>query len=306
MKNALVSIVLVISSWYSGMSQPVKINLSVKNQLTGVPVDVMLDWYAENIKRIAAGKYGLVLDEGKEEILTISKDGYFDSELKLDYETVKANPNLTVNLQPGIPQLYVSILSDETGETLPAAIDLFTIDESSIVFSEEVDVSPYTIDLEYDKVHVLQVRAPGFFSFKDTLDFSRVFDGRVREKEIRLVPLKAGNKISLHNIYFNPNESSLTDFARLMLAELTHILEQQKSIVIEIGAYTDDTGSDDYNLELSEKRALAVKTFLLEKGADERQLIVKGYGETSPKVPNDSEANRALNRRVEFKIIKIQ
>jgi outer membrane protein OmpA-like peptidoglycan-associated protein len=307
MKNVLISLVLVVSSLYSGMSQPVKVNVFVKNQLTGIPLDVTLDWYsAENIARIAKGKYEVMLDDGKEETLTISSDGYFDSALKLDYETVKANPDLTVDLQPGIPQLYISILNDETGETLRAAIDLFTMDESSIVFSEEVEVSPYTIDLEYDKVHVLQVRASGFFSFKDTLDFSKVFDGRVRQREIKLVPLKAGNKISLSNIYFKPNESGLTDFAQLMLVELTHILEQQKRILIEVGAFTDDTGSDDYNLELSGKRAMAVKNYLLEKGADERQLIVKGYGESSPRVPNNSEENRALNRRVEFKIITIQ
>jgi outer membrane protein OmpA-like peptidoglycan-associated protein len=80
----------------------------------------------------------------------------------------------------------------------------------------------------------------------------------------------------------------------------------QKSMIIEIGAFTDDVGTDAYNLALSEKRAMAVKNYLTEKGASPKQLLIKGYGEASPVVANTSEENRAMNRRVEFKIISIQ
>jgi outer membrane protein OmpA-like peptidoglycan-associated protein len=90
-----------------------------------------------------------------------------------------------------------------------------------------------------------------------------------------------------------------------MLVELSHVLEQQKNIVIEIGAFTDDVGSNEYNLSLSEKRANAVKSYLLKNGAASKQLQAKGYGESSPVAPNDNDANRALNRRVEFKIVSI-
>ena len=299
--------IIVICAVQTGWSQPVLVHLQVKNQINGAPLDVALEGLqASAVKKVAAGKYEVTLDPGREEVVTLSRDGYFDSQLRLDYETVKSAPDVEVRLQPGIPQLHISILSQETAETLRSAIDLFTLDESSIVFSEEVEVSPYTIDLEYDKVHVLQVRCPGYFSYKDTIDFSRVFDGRVREKKISLVRLKAGNKIALNNIYFNQNEASLTDFARLMLAELTHVLEQQPGIVIEIGAYTDDVGSNDYNKALSEKRALAVKQHLIEKGAKTQQLLSKGYGEANPVAQNTSDENRALNRRVEFRILSIK
>jgi OmpA-OmpF porin, OOP family len=84
------------------------------------------------------------------------------------------------------------------------------------------------------------------------------------------------------------------------------VLEQQKDIVIEIGAFTDDVGTDAYNLALSEKRATAVKNYLNSKGALPKQLQTKGYGETSSVAPNTTEENRALNRRVEFKIVSIQ
>lgn len=281
--------------------------LIIKNQLTGVLVDANLDWPENHaLRKAGQGKYQVTLSPGAKGTLTISRDGYFDSQVRLDYDSCKKKSQQEIRLQPGIPQLNVTIFDDDTGEPVSSAIDLFTMDESSIVFSEEVEVSPYTIDLEYDKVHVLQVRKPGFFSFRDTIDFTGVFEGKTRAKTIRLIPLKTGNKISLNNIYFKQNEAGLTDFARLMLEELTHVLENQKNIVIEIGAFTDDIGTDAYNLLLSEKRALAVKNYLVEKGASPKQLQTQGYGESSPVAPNTSEETRALNRRVEFKIISVQ
>jgi outer membrane protein OmpA-like peptidoglycan-associated protein len=311
MKNLVFVLVMVVSLGAKSNAQTtqgtIPINLTIINEITGKPVDADLKWYEPSfVKRLAAGKYQLQLGNDMEEVLTVSRSGYFDMELKMDYTTVKATPDQEIKFQPSVPLLNISILSDETGETLSSAIDLFTMDESSVVFSEEVEISPYTIDLEYDKVHVLQVRSPGFFSFKDTIDYKGVFEGRKRTRTIRLVPLKAGNKISLNNIYFKENEAALTDFAKLMLVELTHVLQQQKSLVIEVGAYTDDVGSDQYNIDLSQKRATAVKSYLVEKGADAKQLLTKGYGEVSPVAPNTTDASRALNRRVEFKIVRVQ
>jgi outer membrane protein OmpA-like peptidoglycan-associated protein len=301
-----IAVILGFGTLVSAQS-PAPLTILVKNQLTGTPVDAVLSWTDDDaVQKTGAGKYQIVLQPQAAGILTISRDGYFDSQLKLDYDSVRKKGVHEIKLQPGIPQLNISILNEESGEQLTSAIDLFTMDESSIVFSEEVEISPYTIDLEYNKVHVLQVRSAGFFSFKDTIDYTNVFEGKTRTKTIRLVPLKMGNKISLNNIYFKQNEASLTDFARLMLVELTHILEMQKSMIIEIGAFTDDVGTDAYNLALSEKRAMAVKNYLTEKGASPKQLLIKGYGEASPVVANTSEENRAMNRRVEFKIISIQ
>ena len=77
-------------------------------------------------------------------------------------------------------------------------------------------------------------------------------------------------------------------------------------MVIEVGAHTDGVGSTEYNQTLSEKRALSVKKYLLEKGAFDRQLLAKGYGKSFPVKPNDTEENRSLNRRVEFKIISVK
>jgi outer membrane protein OmpA-like peptidoglycan-associated protein len=307
-----ITFILTLLIFKEGRSQssqnPVaQVTIQIKNELTRLPLDAVLSGLEEGkIKRKSTGEYLVFLDPGKSEVLTISRDGYFDYNLKIDYEAVKSSQFLEVELKPGVPQLVITILDDETAQTLTAMVDLFTMDESSIVFSEGVEISPYTIDLEYDKVHVLQVRCPGYFSYKDTINLARVFDGREMKRNIRLVPLKVGNKISLNNIYFQPNVADLTGFAKVMLVELTHILQLEKNIVIEIGAHTDGVGSNEYNQSLSEKRAISVKRYLIEKGAADRQLLVKGYGESFPVASNDTEETRSLNRRVEFKIVSIK
>lgn len=284
---------------------PLSVTIVVRNEVSGRPVDANLTWPDESkVRKTGRGMYIVSLAPEQSEVLTITRDGYFDTNLKLDYTVEETTAYHEIRLKPGVPQLDITITSTESTEPLKAAVDLFTIDEKSIVFSEAVETSPYIIDLEYNQVHVLQVRAPGYFSFKDTIDFSGVFDGRVRTKQVVLVPLRVGNKISLQNIYFTQGSSDLTDFAKLMLVELTHVLATAPRLKLEIGAHTDDVGATEFNQSLSEKRALAVRSHLIEKGVKAAQLIARGYGETSPLAANDSETSRALNRRVEFKILE--
>lgn len=73
-------------------------------------------------------------------------------------------------------------------------------------------------------------------------------------------------------------------------------------IRIHIDAHTDSIGTTEYNLPLSERRANAIRDYLIELGIDSARLIAKGYGESQPRADNDTEAGRALNRRVEFRL----
>ena len=72
---------------------------------------------------------------------------------------------------------------------------------------------------------------------------------------------------------------------------------------IEIGGHTDDVGSDIQNLELSESRAQAVRTHLIDAGVPSNRIEAKGYGESRPREKNSTAEGRAKNRRTEFKVI---
>ena len=80
------------------------------------------------------------------------------------------------------------------------------------------------------------------------------------------------------------------------------LLNENPEISVELQAHTDDIGSKEYNLNLSNRRAYAVVKYLTKRGIDYNRIEPKGYGESDPIAPNDTESNRAKNRRVEFKI----
>ena len=88
------------------------------------------------------------------------------------------------------------------------------------------------------------------------------------------------------------------------LDRVVKLLNENPAIEIEMSAHTDSSGSDEYNFTLSDNRARSVREYILSKGIAASRIISQGYGETIPEVPNDTDENRQLNRRVEFKILK--
>lgn len=93
--------------------------------------------------------------------------------------------------------------------------------------------------------------------------------------------------------------------------ESFELLDQVAQVVIdhpdvgrvEIAGHTDNRGSDSYNLDLSQRRADAVRAYLIRQGVPEERLVATGYGETRPIDPTDSDAAFEANRRVDFDLI---
>jgi outer membrane protein OmpA-like peptidoglycan-associated protein len=123
--------------------------------------------------------------------------------------------------------------------------------------------------------------------------------------DVKLQPLKQNTKIELNNITFETNSADLNIESYKELDKVIELMNKNPNIKVEISAHTDDVGSEQYNLKLSQKRAKSVVDYLIMHDIPKDRLIAKGYGESQPLVPNTSDKNRAINRRVELKIIKI-
>lgn len=115
--------------------------------------------------------------------------------------------------------------------------------------------------------------------------------------------LKIGSPYRLNNINYKTNSAELTSESLLILDELINYLNENPNIKLAIHGHTDDVGNDAANLALSTDRAFSVTQYLQEKGISKERLQFKGFGEAKPLVPNNSDANRAINRRTEFVII---
>lgn len=103
-------------------------------------------------------------------------------------------------------------------------------------------------------------------------------------------------------VYFETNKYNIGSNSKLALDKLQKIFAEYPETNILVEGHTDDVGTDTYNMGLSQRRADAVGNYLRSAGVASSRLITRWYGESQPKVPNDSEANRALNRRVQFVI----
>jgi outer membrane protein OmpA-like peptidoglycan-associated protein len=108
-------------------------------------------------------------------------------------------------------------------------------------------------------------------------------------------------KMVLEGITFLFDSAQIQPSSEVALERAAQLLRDNPSARVEIGGHTCDIGTDAYNQKLSEARAAAVGEWLVAHGIDHARLEVRGYGNTQPKVANDSEGNRALNRRIEFR-----
>lgn len=126
------------------------------------------------------------------------------------------------------------------------------------------------------------------------------------EKDIagaRVERVGEGIKITFTSgIMFDTDKAMLKDAYKGELAELAGILKKYEDTNILLEGHTDSTGSDDYNMELSRKRAQAVADYLALQNVSSPRFTIMGYGESQPIATNDTAAGRAQNRRVEVAI----
>ncbi len=113
-----------------------------------------------------------------------------------------------------------------------------------------------------------------------------------------------GIKVTLKEnmVNFDFNSSTLTSTAKTNLDKLVGVLVNNPDTNINIYGFTDSKGTDEYNQGLSERRANAVKAYMISKGVASDRMFSMGMGEKDPVATNDTDAGRAQNRRVEFAI----
>ena len=112
-----------------------------------------------------------------------------------------------------------------------------------------------------------------------------------------------GIKITFSSgILFDVDKSNLKDPYKNELTDLSRILNKYADTNILLAGHTDSTGSEEYNLELSKRRADSVANYLVAQQVNSARFTTDGYGESQPVATNDTDAGRSLNRRVEVAI----
>jgi outer membrane protein OmpA-like peptidoglycan-associated protein len=104
-------------------------------------------------------------------------------------------------------------------------------------------------------------------------------------------------------LLFKINSSMLSDSAKYNLDRIATVFNDYPETIILVEGHTDNTGTVQYNIDLSKLRATTVSDYLISKGVAKDRFEIKWYGEDQPKYPNDTDANRKLNRRVEVGVM---
>lgn len=114
--------------------------------------------------------------------------------------------------------------------------------------------------------------------------------------------VRAAQSVAIEGVTFEFNSANLTESAQRILDRAYLALRDQPGTTVEIAGHTDSVGSEAQNLAVSARRAEAVRVYLIGRGIDGARLTARGFGESEPLVSEVTDADRARNRRVEFRI----
>ncbi|GAB2524203.1 OmpA family protein [Spirosoma aerophilum] len=243
----------------------------------------------------------------------------------------KVQPRYTPRTQPGIgdapsePTTPAPVQPKATPEPVAVAINGITRDAKTkqpivatvtyrLISGAEASgddpadsvesVSPtgkYKISIDRRGVYAVTASAKGYFSQSDTLVTNRVDVAR----DFNLVPIEAGAKITLKNIYFNVSKYDLKPESFPEMDRLVTMMQSNPTMQIRLEGHTDTVGEFDANVELSRNRVNAVKRYLVDKGISASRIETVGYGPSRPINTNKSLKERPENRRVEMVIVKV-
>jgi outer membrane protein OmpA-like peptidoglycan-associated protein len=162
------------------------------------------------------------------------------------------------------------------------------------------------VTLPYGKRYLITANQKGYLFQTQVLDLREGADSEDGssevKKDLQLNEATEGARIVLRNIYFDTGSANLRDESQEELNRLFDIMEKS-GLVIEIGGHTDNVGREDSNERLSQSRAEAVRTYVIDRGIAEERIQAKGYGESEPIADNETEEGRQENRRVEIKVL---
>lgn len=117
------------------------------------------------------------------------------------------------------------------------------------------------------------------------------------------IKFEAARNYILDNVHFDFGKATLRPGSFAELEELVSYLKNKENIRAEIAGHTDNVGKDADNLKLSQKRADAIRSYVIKKGIQPARVIAKGYGAAEPVADNDTEEGRQANRRTEVRIL---
>lgn len=225
-----------------------------------------------------------------------------DSYGNWDIYTIK----IPKNVRPGPVILIKGTVTDAEGNPLSAGIkweDLKTGEIAGMLRSDPAD-GAYTIALPPGRHYGYYAELDGYYPTSKSIDLRQLVAEPDVKENIVLVSIKEmkekGAKVRINNLFFDFDKAELKKESFPELRRLAAFLKKNKGLKVQIDGHTDKVGSESYNFELSERRAEAVRNYLISLGCNPMRFSIKGYGTRKPMGDNQTDFGRSMNRRVEI------
>ena len=267
------------------------------------------------------GEAVVALDEDKDYLLLVSKPDYFTQELRFHTDELGPDQPLDFLMEPtNCIMLTGTVRSDRFQIAIPnVALQLTNLCDNSVTTYRSNIGGEYEICLPIGCDYVLEGVKPGYESGATRVTTVRLRGSRSLEADLNIhptsdailrEPIKEGTIIVLENIYYDFNKSAIRKGAAQDLDALSQLMNLYPSMQIELGSHTDSRGTDEYNLDLSLRRAQSAKEFLIQRGVAANRIRTVGYGEA--RLRNHcadgiecTDSEHLLNRRTEVKVLNI-
>lgn len=236
---------------------------------------------------------------GKVHTLEFSQKGYATKEMLVDTrkDVLLTTTELDIELKRSKQLKMVSLYDMDTKEGIRGTI---TLDNKDY---EEHLTSDSEVLLRQGEQYSMHVSSPGYLDYDTT--FTVPYTEGTDVMYIGLQEIKREMLLQLRTVQFEYNSASLLESSYEELDKVIKLMNENPALTIELSVHTDDVGTNKYCDLLSKRRGEAVIKYLVKHGIDAGRLTASGYGKRKPLVPNDSDENRAINRRVEIKIIDL-
>lgn len=193
-----------------------------------------------------------------------------------------------------------------TRQPLLARIELINLEKNemeSLVDSDSIS-GKYLMVLTQGAEYALYVNKKGYLFQSLNFNYSEIKNFEPIILDIDLEQAKEGTTAVLQNIFFDVDKYNLKEKSITELEKIVRFLNENPALKVEISGHTDDSGSAEYNKQLSERRAQSVHAYLISHGIGSKRLTIKGYGPARPIADNSTDEGRQKNRRIEFQIVR--
>lgn len=208
--------------------------------------------------------------------------------------------------QPKPVLIVHGTIRDVDGNPVPARVIYERLSDGKQVGSAFADPrnGEYTLALPSGENYGFRAEYEGYYAISENVDLTRMEKFDEQTKDLVLAPIKVGTAIRLNNIFFDFDMATLRPESISELNRLTAFLKQHPLLRIKIQGHTDNYGTDEYNIDLSNRRAQSVVDYLIGVAIPASRLESQGFGETVPIDTNETDEGRQNNRRVEFMILE--